>query len=188
MKDFPKKYNAQELRNRSEKYKVIHHNHNQQELIFSQWNIPVHKKLSYQDFFYYYVKDFFNHINNKKNKDSQYQQLFIASSNQLKNICSGYEFFNKKNQKLNQVWINKFKRRISSSSKKNLNTNNKIIESYLSSPHKLYIPDSDLYLYILDKFQLLWEKWKITCDKKIWYRSFKLKTSIAPQHITRKEE
>lgn len=187
MKDFPKKYNVQELRNRSKKYKEIHYN-NQKEFIFSQWNIPIHKKLSYQDFFYYYIKDFFNYLNNRNNKDTEYQQLFIASSNQIKNICSWYEFFNKRNQTLTQVWINKFKRRIISTSKKNLSANNKIIESYLSSPHKLYIPDSDLYLYILDKFQSLWEEWKIICDKKIWYRSFKLQTSIPPQHITWKEE
>ena len=187
MKAFPKKYNTQELRNRSQKYKETYKT-NEQNTIFSPWDISISKKLSYQDFFYFYVRDFFNHINNLKEKDSLFQSLFIVSSDQIKNLCSWYEFFNKKNQTLEQVWANKLERRVISTCKKNINANNKILESYLSSPHKIYIPDSDLYLYILKQFQSLRKQWKITHEKKIWYRSFNLQTSIPPQHITRKEE
>lgn len=187
MKAFPKKYNTQELRNRSKKYKETY-NTDIQNSIFSPWDISISKKLSYQDFFYFYVRDFFNHINSQKEKNSLFQSLFIVSSNQINNLCSCYEFFSKKNQTLEQVWANKLERRIISACKKNINTNNKIIESYLSSPHKIYIPDSNLYLYILKQFQLLRKQHKLIHEKKIWYRSFKLQTSIPPQHITRKEE
>lgn len=184
MKTFPKKYSTQELHNRSKKYKETY-NIDTEHTIFSPWNLPISEKLSYQDFFYFYIRDFFNYINNK---DFSFQSLFITSSDQIKNICSWYEFFNEKNQTLEQVWADKLKRHIISKCKKNINANNKIIESYLSSPHKIYIPDSDLYLYILKQFRSLRNEWKLTNEKKIWYRSFKLQTSIPPQHITRKEE
>lgn len=187
MKAFPKKYNTQELRNWSQKYKETYNNSTENK-IFSLWNLSISEKLSYQDFFYFYVRDFFNHIKFKEDKDSSLQSLFIISSNQIKNLCTGYEFFSKKNQTLEQVWTNKLERRIISTCKKNINTNNKIIESYLSSPHKIYIPDSELYLYILKQFNSLRDQWKLKHEKKIWYRSFKLQTSIPPQYITRKEE
>ena len=188
MKAFPKKYNAQDLRNRSKKYKEINNYRIIDNNIFSPWDIPVSEKLSYQDLFYHYIRDFWNYINNKKNKNNEYQQLFIASSDQIKSICSVYEFFNKRNQRPDQVWIDKFERRIKSTSQKNIKANNKILENYLSSKYKIYIPDSDLYLYVLNKFHSLREKWKLKYEKKIWYRSFNLQTSISAQHITWKEE
>ncbi len=188
MKAFPKKYNAQELRNRSKKYKEINNYKIIENNIFSPWDIPISEKLSYQDLFYHYIRDFWNYINNRKDKDNEYQQLFIASSDQIKSICSVYEFFDKKNQKPNQVWVEKFKRHLKSTSQKNIKANNKILENYLSSKYKIYVPDSDLYLYVLNKLHSLREKWKLTYEKKIWYRSFNLQTSISAQHITRKEE
>ena len=187
MKTFPKKYKPQELYNRAKNYKETK-NIEENNCVFSIWSIPVYKKLSYSDFFYIYMQDFFNKIEEWKNKNTSFQQLFITSNNQIKNTCLWYEFFNKKNQSLEQVWAHKLKRRLIASSKKNINANNKIIESYLSSPHKIFIPDSELYLYILNKFHQLWDSWKIKYEKKIWYRSFKLQTSIPTQHITRKEE
>ena len=42
-----------------------------------------------------------------------------------------------------------------SQAKKNFNANKKILNDYLSSSHKLYIQDSEMYLYILEKFQQL---------------------------------
>ena len=188
MKAFPKKYNAQELRNRSKKYKEINNYKIIENNIFSPWDISVSEKLSYQDLFYHYIRDFWNYINNRKYINDEYQQLFITSSDQIKSICSVYEFFDKKNQKPNQVWIDKFERRLKSTSQKNIKANNKILENYLSSKYKIYIPDSDLYLYVLNKFRSLRENWKLTYEKKIWYRSFNLQTSISAQHITRKEE
>ena len=165
MKAFPKKYNTQELRNWSQKYKETYNNSTENK-IFSLWNLSISEKLSYQDFFYFYVRDFFNHVKFKEDKDSSLQSLFIISSNQIKNLCTGYEFFSKKNQTLEQVWTNKLERRIISTCKKNINTNNKIIESYLSSPHKIYIPDSELYLYILKQFNSLRDQWKLKHEKK----------------------
>ena len=188
MKAFPKKYNAQELHNRSKKYKEINNDKIIDNIVFSLWDIPISKGLSYQDLFYYYIRDFWNRINNIKNNNNEYQQLFVTSSDQIKSICSVYEFFDKKNQKPNQVWIDKFERRLKSISQKNIKANNKILENYLSGKYKIYIPDSDLYLYILDKFHSLREKWKLKYEKKIWYRSFNLQTSISPQHIIWKEE
>ena len=65
---------------------------------------------------------------------------------------------------------------------------NKILENYLSSPHKIYVPDSDNYIYILEQFHSLWDKCKITHQSNIGYRSFNLQTSIPLDNITRKEE
>ena len=187
MKSFPKKYKPQELYNRAKNYKELNKNKDNN-YIFSIWDLPISEKLSYTDFFYIYVRDFFDYINNQKKENFTFKWLFITSNNQLKNICSWYEFFNKKNQSLQQVWVHKLKRRIISTSKKNLNVNNKILESYLSTPHKIFIPDSDLYLFILEEFRKLWDLWRFNYEKKICYRSFKLQTSIPLQHITRKEE
>lgn len=187
MKSFPKKYNPQELHDRAKQYRT-NINKDNNNYVFSLWDIPISQKLSYQDFFYHYTRDFLDYLNNRNHWESKYQQLFITSNDQLKNICSGYDFFNQKKQTLSQVWINKFERRMISTSKKNLNANIKILDNYLSSTHKIYVPDSELYLYVLDKFHQLRENGKITYDEKIWYRSFKLQTSIPPQHITWKEE
>jgi hypothetical protein len=102
MKSFPKKYKPQDLNNRAKYYKELKKD-NSNNYIFSTEDIPINKKITYQDFFIFYLKDFLNYIDNKNNKDYTFQQLFIASNNQLQNVCSGYDFFNKKNQSINQV-------------------------------------------------------------------------------------
>ena len=198
MKSFPKKYNPKELRNRSKLYrdKNINDKILDSNTIFSVSILPSSKKLSYTDFFEIYLKDFFNYktlIQDSQNygrffAKNFYEQLFITYWDQFQNIASSYEFFGKRNQSLLQVWVNKLERRILSSTRKCLNANNKIIDSYLSSSHKIYIPDSDLYLYVLKKFHDLWDKWKITNKTKIWYWSFNLQTSIPEEKILWKEE
>ena len=50
------------------------------------------------------------------------------------------------------------------------------------------MPDSDLYIYILEQFRLLREKGKIVNKTKIGYRSFNLQTSVPVEKITRKEK
>ena len=62
------------------------------------------------------------------------------------------------------------------------------MDCYSSSNHKIYIPDSDLYIYILEQLRLLREKWKITNETKIWYRSFNLQTSIPYEKISWEKE
>lgn len=193
MKSFPKKYKPQDLRERSKLYiQNLSQTNNNTDYTYSTSILPISEKISYNDFFLFYLRDFVsckkNLENSWNNKDSIHEQLFITSNNQFKNLWSNFEFFNKKNQNLFQVWVNKLERRTASINKKKLNMNNKIIESYLSSPHKLFIYDSDLYLYIINKFHSLWDKWKITKQTKICYRSFDLQTSIPEQHITWKEE
>ena len=117
MKSFPKKYNPQELHDRAKQYRT-NINKDNNNYVFSLWDIPISQKLSYQDFFYHYTRDFLDYLNNRNHWESKYQQLFITSNDQLKNICSGYDFFNQKKQTLSQVWINKFERRMISTSKK----------------------------------------------------------------------
>ena len=190
MKLFPKKYKVQDLHNRAKKYRNWDQNNtsnNNDNCTFSVNPLPISTKLSYHDFFLIYIKDFLNrqkHISNKQN----YEQLFLVYSNQLQNLCSSYKLFNKKRQTLPQVWTNKLERYTSSQNKKNFNANNKILENYLSSPHKIYIPDSDCYIYILKQFHSLWDKWKITNKSNVWYRSFNLQTSIPSENISWKEE
>ena len=198
MISFPKKYKTQDLRNRSKIYrdKQINLNTDNQNSIGFCINIlPTSSKISYNNFFSIYMSDFFSYKKNIESKQinqnfqhNPSQQLFITYWNQLQNICSSYSFFNKKNQTLTQVWTNKLERYISSRNKKNFNTNKKILDSYLSSPHKVYIPDSNVYIYILNKFRTLREQWKITQKTQIWYRSFDLQTSVPSQNILRKEE
>ena len=197
MKSFPKKYKPQDLRNRSKNYK---YNEKSEQFdidsIFHQNFIPTSRKLSYRDFFLIYLKDFFNcwyNIQSKlksinQNKKKDYQNLFFLSNNQFENISWCYTFFNKKNQTLSQVWAKKLERRILSINKKNLNANNKILNTYFSSQYKFSIPDSDNYIYLVDKFHSFWESWKIKEEINIWYRSFNLQTSIPADHIIRKDE
>jgi len=194
MLSFPKKYTPKDLHIRSKKYNEKKET-KKTNTIFSLNILPNFKKLSYRDFFLIYLKDFFNYklyIQDKQkseicpNKD--YEQLFITYWDYLENISACYNFFIKKNQTLPQIWTEKLKRRIISSSKKNINANYKILNSYLSSNHKIYIPDSDLYIYILNIFHHLRECWKITNKISIWYRSFNLQTSIPSERILRKEE
>ncbi len=199
MNSFPKKYKTQDLRNRAKIYRdnqqVSNSENTSNSTKFFINTLPISKKLSYNDFFPIYMSDFFSHKKNIENReiyqDSQNiasQQLFIIYWDELQNICSSYDFFNKKNQSLSQVWINKLERYIISRTKKNFNINKKILDSYLSSPHKIYIPDSNVYLYILNNFHSLRDEWKITQKTKIWYRSFNLQTSIPSQNILWKEE
>lgn len=192
MKLFPKKYKPQDLRNRTKKYRELTNNKLLENNIYSINILPISSKISYSDFFSLYMKDFFNckeNIQNKKSSNKNcIQHLFIPSNDEILNISNCYHFFNKKWQNLTQVWINKLENYISSNIKKNLNTNHKIIESYLSSPHKISLPDSELYIYILEKFHSLREMWKITNKTTIWYLSFTLQSPIHPSNIIRKEE
>ena len=196
MEYFPKKYNPKDLRKRSKLDKDTHNKwYNNENIIFSPHILSSSKKLSYQDFFQIYLKDFFNkkkHIEHLQTCNSYtnnpYKQLFIIYWNQFENIFSSYIFFSKKHQSLSQVWSNKLEKHILSHNKKHINANNKILESYSYSDHKFYIPDSDLYLYILQQIQQLREKWKIINKTEIWYRSFNLQTSIPYEKISRKKE
>jgi hypothetical protein len=83
MKSFPKKYKPKDLRNRSDSYKISANNGEEKEnSIFSPNILSNSKKLSYQNFFQIYLKDFLNHkflIEDKNNKEgkSSYEQLFI---------------------------------------------------------------------------------------------------------------
>ncbi len=194
MEYFPKKYNPKDLRKRSilDKKKYIN---NSIESTFSPNILSSSKKLSYQDFFLIYLKDFFNQkniIQNPQNFEDWinklYEQLFIIYWNQLDNIFSSFLFFSKKRQTISQVWSNKLEKHIISRNKKYINANHKILDCYSSSNHKIYIPDSDLYIYILEQLRLLREKWKITNETKIWYRSFNLQTSIPYEKISWKKE
>ena len=191
MKSFPKKYKPIELSKRSKLYRKDKRENDINNIIFSPNTLTSSKKLSSRDFFPIYIRDFFNQKNYLKNKDNggkYYEQLYIINQNQLENLSSSYQFFNKKNQSLLQVWVEKLERHILSHSKKYLNANNKILECYSSSNHKIYMPDSDLYIYILEQFHSLRNKWKIKNETKIGYRSFNLQTSIPKEKISRREE
>ncbi len=194
MEYFPKKYNPKDLRKWSildkNKYKKDNTN-----TIFSPNVLSSSKKLSYKDFFMIYLKDFFNKKNTIQNQrnlennlNNSYEQLFLIYWNQLDNIFSSFLFFSKKHQSMPQVWSNKLEKHIFSCNKKYINANHKILDSYSSSDHKFYMPDSDLYLYILEQLRILREKWKIINETKIWYRSFNLQTSIPYEKISRKKE
>ncbi len=193
---FPKKYTQKDLRKRSIQNKELYTaENNKKDISFTPNILPGSKKLSYQDFFLIYLRDFFDKAFPYKNGEKDinwinnlYEQLFVIYWNQLENIFSSYLFFSKKNQTLPQVWADKLKRHIISSTKKYLNANHKILDSYSSTNHKFYIPDSDLYIYILEQFRSLREKWKFTNKTTIWYRSFNLQTSIPLEWISWKEK
>lgn len=196
MEYFPKKYTPKDLRKRSKlDQNTYNKEYDNKDIIFSPCFLSSSKKLSYQDFFHIYLKDFFNqkkYIENLQTSDNRtnnpYKQLFIIYGNQLENIFSSYIFFSKKHQTLSQVWKNKLEKHILSYNKKYVNANHKILESYSYSDHKFYIPDSDLYLYVLEQIQQLWKNWKIINKTEIWYRSFNLQTSIPREKISRKKE
>ena len=193
MNSFPKKYKTQDLRNRAKIYREKQNKSNWQSGISPSFFVnilPISKKLSYDRFFPIYMGDFFSYKKTIENwyKNSATQQLFVTYWDQVQNTSLSHEFFSKRNQTLSQVWGNKLERYILSQNKKNFNTNKKILDSYLSSPHKIYIPDSDLYLYILNKFHELRDDSKIVRKTQIWYRSFNLQTSILTQNIIWKEE
>ena len=112
MKQFPKKYKPQDLRNWAKKYRdntLNETNIYNKDFIFSPNFLPTSRKLSYKDFFLIYLKDFFNHkenIENYRNNSSlqtPHEQLFLISMDQLENLASSCEFFNKRNQTLPQV-------------------------------------------------------------------------------------
>ena len=104
MEFFPKKYTPKDLR----KWSILDKNTYKKDNInkcFSPNILSSSKKISYQDFFLVYLKDFFN----KKNiiEDPQifenwinnlYEQLFIVYWNQLDNIFSSFLFFSKKHE------------------------------------------------------------------------------------------
>ena len=197
MKSFPKKYDSKDLKNRSKFYKWSINSKktfDNSNTTFSTNIISCSEKISYNKIFQIYLNDFFNCKNIIDNKQSgkklskTYEQLFIISWNEIQDIQSNFEFFSKKNQTLLKIWVNKLEKRIISSNKKCINRNNKIIDSYSSSNHKIYIPDFNLYIYILEQFQTLRDKWKIREETKIWYWSFNLQTSIPSENITRVEE
>ena len=82
MKSFPKKYKPKDLRNRSDSYKKENNREEKENSIFSPNILSNSKKLSYQNFFQIYLKDFFNHkllIEDKSNKETKtsYEQLFV---------------------------------------------------------------------------------------------------------------
>lgn len=193
---FPKKYTLKDLRKRSSLNKEIYNKEkDKSDTYFTPNILPGSKKLSYKDFFLIYLRDFFDKAFPSENTEKHtnwinnlYEQLFVIYWNQLENIFSSYLFFSKKNQTLAQVWAEKLKRHIISSTKKYLNANHKILDSYSSSNHKIYIPDSDLYVYMLEQFRSLRERWKFTNKTTIWYRSFNLQTSIPLEGISRKEK
>ena len=195
MNSFPKKYKPQEINNRSKLYKQTHQDSSEINPIFSVYHLPISKKFSYQDFFCMYMKDFENlreeilyKQNNNTEWNKKFENLFVLSDDQFANMWTCYSFFDKRRQTLTQVWNNKLERRILSVERKNLQTNNKILDSYFSRPHKLFMADSEFYFYLLDKFHKLWDEWKITKKSEIVYRSFNLQTSIPSNHITRREE
>ena len=196
MKSFPKKYNPKDLSNRSKTYREKNSvKKEESSVVFSTTILSGSKKISYRDFFFFYLKEFHNYklsVEDSQNfenlKNDKYEQLFLACGNQLQDISACYDFFSKRNQTLLQVWSDKLERRVKSSTKKYLNVNHKILENYTSSNYKIYMPDSDLYIYILQQIRGLREKWKIINKTEIWYRSFNLQTSIPLEKILRKEE
>ena len=196
MKDFPKKYNPKDLHNWASRFRErFNEGKTGISPFFSPNILSGSTRLSYSDFLGLYLRDFFNYKSFMDGNGESvlwvndlYEQLFLVYWNQIENLVEWYEFFLKKNQSLSQVWFEKLERRIVSSTKKNLKANNKILDSYFSSNHKFYIPDSDLYIYILEQFRSLWNKWKIKNKTQIWYRSFNLQTSIPFENLIWREE
>ena len=190
---FPKKYNPKDLQSWAKFYREKRKTKKADFSIFMPISLNVSDKIAYDDFFLIYLRDFFNCKENLKNFNSfelnnDYQNLFLISNNQFKNISSSFSFFYKRNQKLPQVWVNKLERHIQSVIKKNLNANSKIINTNFSSPHKFLMLDSNIYLYIVDQLRILYWKWKISKQTNISYRSFNLQCSIPDTHIVLREQ
>ena len=195
MENFPKKYNPKDLCKWSKlnKQRYKQKENGIKNVIFSLNTLSSSTKISYQDFFPIYLRDFFNKKDFVRDENLSWmidnkEQLFVIYGDQLENVFLTYLFFSKRNQTLPQVWKNKLERYIYSSTKKRLNANHKILDSYSSSNYKIYMPDSDLYVYVLEQFRLLWERWKIINKTKIWYRSFNLQASIPFEKISWKEK
>ena len=188
-----KKYKPKDLSNWSKLYREKRRDNNSDSLMFAPIFFGVSEKISYSDFFLIYLKDFFNYVEYlRENKwlkyKSNYQNLFFVSNNEFKNISSSFSFFYKRGQTLPQVWVNKLERHIQSVIKKNLNANSKIINSNFSSPYKFLMLDSSVYLYMVEQLHSLYERWKISKQTNISYRSFNLQCSIPESHIVWKEE
>lgn len=188
MKTFPKKYKPQELKNYSKLYKSSQNNTDDTEHIYNINQLSTNRKIDCSDFFLMYIKDFYTLHNFWKNHSSNVKNLFIFSHDNIQNLNLTHKFFDKKRQTLSQIWIHKLENYINSQENKKIIANNKIVESYFSNPYKIYITDSEFYLYILTIFHSLREKWKFSSKSNIWYRSFNLQTSIPQDHIERKSE
>ena len=192
MKLFPKKYKPSDLHDWSRSYREEKKMKESEVLGLAPVLLSVSDRISYDDFFMIYLRDFFNcmeELENSKMLGSHHSQnLFLISNNQFKNISSSFSFFCKRNQTLPQVWVNKLEKHIQSVIKKNLNVSNRIINANFSSPHKFLMVDSAIYLYIAEHFRSLCEKWKILKQTDISYRSFNLQCSIPNDHIVRKDE
>ena len=85
MKQFPKKYKPRDLRNLAKTYRnSTLNNTDNKDIIYSPNFLPTSKKLSYQDFYLIYLKDFFNYkekIENYRKTDSKellHEQLFFV--------------------------------------------------------------------------------------------------------------
>lgn len=193
MRKFPKKYKPNDLRNWSKFYREKWEEKKSDSSVFAPISLNISDKVSYDEFFLIYLRDFFNCVENLKKSDILgsnwiYQNLFLVSNNQFKNICSSFSFFYKRNQSLPQVWVNKLEKHIQSVVRKNLVINSKIINTDFSSPHKILMLDSSIYLYIINQLRFLYEKWKISKQTNINYWSFNLQCSIPSRHIIWKEE
>lgn len=184
MKIFPKKYTPQDLKKRSKLYKSTKNNSELQ--TYTLHILPTNKKIECSDLFLMYIKDFYN-LHPLWNSTPS-NNLFLFFHNDIQSLNNANKFFNKKKQTLQQVWIHKLNNYIISQKNKKIIANNKIVESYFSSPYKIYLENSELYLYVLKIFKNLRESWKITVESNIWYRSFNLQTSISENNIIRKEE
>jgi hypothetical protein len=111
MKSFPKKYNPKDLSNRSKTYREKNSvKKEESSVVFSTNILSGSKKISYRDFFFFYLKEFHNYklsVEDSQNfenlKNDKYEQLFLACGNQLQDISACYDFFSKRNQTLLQV-------------------------------------------------------------------------------------
>ena len=99
MKNFPKKYKPQELKTRSKQYINLIQTSKDKKSVFYPSFLPVSKKLTYQDFYILYLKDFFS----RREIVQKSQHLFLFSNENLKNFSDTYSFFSKKNQTLVQT-------------------------------------------------------------------------------------
>ena len=98
MKSFPKKYKPQDLRNRAKIYRESTKDQKtEKNNIYSINILPTSRKISYQDFFLLYIRDFFNCKKNVHNAENTiFQNLLLPSYDEILNISNCYHFFNKK--------------------------------------------------------------------------------------------
>ena len=107
MKLFPKKYKPSDLHDWSRSYREEKKMKESEVLGLAPVLLSVSDRISYDDFFMIYLRDFFNcmeELENSKMLGSHHgQNLFLISNNQFKNISSSFSFFCKRNQTLPQV-------------------------------------------------------------------------------------